>query len=222
MKDDLSKKIKELRKTLGLKQTEFAKRLGINDNSAVSKWERGIQNPSAEYTPKIADMAGVTVGAFLGLQPMDNDSVVGRQVVVAGDVVAGEWREAIEWPPEDWKHISIPSPPGWDGIPLRGYVVRGTSMNRYYHDGTYVFVASTIANGIRPRSGNKVLVTRRDRNGLYEATLKEFVVDETGRKWLWPRSYDPEHQTPIAYQGDSEEVTITGIVAASFMAESMR
>lgn len=207
---------------MGLTQVEFAQRLGIGDNSAVSKWERGIQKPGVEFTSKLADMAGVTVGAFLGLQPVDNDTMVGRKIVVAGEVCAGAWREAIEWPPEDWHPISIPSPPGWEGVPLRGYIVRGTSMNRIYHDGTYVFVASTIANGIRPRSGNKVLVTRRNRDGLYEATLKEYVVDENGKKWLWPRSFDPEHQAPIAYRGDDAEVTITGVVAASFMAESLR
>ena len=66
----------------------------------------------------------------------------------------------------------------------------------------------------------RVIVQRRNADGLFEATLKEYVVDEHGKKWLWPRSYDPEHQSPVQYKGGNE-VTITGVMA-SFIVEALR
>lgn len=173
---------------------------------------------------RIAEMAGQSVGEFLGLRPLANRAVSLRTYPVVGELAAGVWRESIEWDPDD--QYEVPAPvmaPGMPNVPLRGYVVRGNSMNRIYPDGTLVFVAATIANGIAPKNGNRVLVSRRNRDGLYEATLKEYVVDDSGGKWLWPRSYDPEFQAPIPYRNTAaEEVTITGVVMASFILEALR
>lgn len=220
---DIAKRIKALRHRLGMNQTEFGKRIGV-DQSTVGRYERGEQKPKAEATAMLAELAGQTVGEFLGLRPILNREVIVRTFPVVGERQAGVWRESVEWDPED--QYEVPAPvmgPGMPGFPLRGYVVRGTSMNRIYPDGTLVFVASTIANGISPKNGNRVLVSRRNRDGLYEATLKEYVVDESGNKWLWPRSFDPEFQAPVPYKNTTtEEVTITGIVMASFILEALR
>lgn len=144
-----------------------------------------------------------------------------RRIRVVGELRAGDWREAIEFAPDDQFDVSAPMHPGLPDIPLRGFIVRGPSMNRLYPDGTLVFVAATIANGITPKNGQRVLVQRMDKRGLVEATLKELVVNEDGSKWLWPRSTDPQHQAPILYgKTGEEEVTITGIVMASFVMEA--
>src|SRR6185437_6658274 len=83
------------------------------------------------------------------------------------------------------------------------------------------FAAATISNGLRPMNGDHVIVARRNRDGLFEASLKEYVLNDDGSRWLWPRSTDPEHQAPLQY-GGAEEVTITGIVKASYVTRPRR
>lgn len=75
----------------------------------------------------------------------------------------------------------------------------------------------------KPKSGDRVVVQRVSTDGLYEVTLKEYVVDENGKTWLWPRSTDPDHQAPIRYVSKgrgTEGVHILGVVVASFVVEA--
>lgn len=218
----MAEKIKQLRTSLGLRQVEFAERVDV-DQSIVSKWERGLQEPNAERTVRLAELAGQTVGEWLGLRPMTSRDAHTRTYKIVGELRAGDWKEAIEFAPDEQHDVAIPMAPGMPDIPLQGYIVRGNSMNQIYPDGTLVFVAATIANRIQPRSGQKVLVQRRNADGLYEATLKELVIEQDGTPWLWPRSTAPEHQAPIAWRStDTEEVTVTGVVMASFIMEALR
>lgn len=210
-KDELAKKIRALRDALGLKQTEFAARIGARQD-LVSKWERGEHAPGAEYAAKMADLAGVPLSRFVGAIPVAKNEISGRTVKVVGELQAGAWKEAIEWDYDDQFDIPYMPAPGVPSYPVRAFIVRGTSMNRLYPDGTLVFVASTIANKIKPANGHKVLVQRRNADGFYEATIKELVVDDHKRKWLWPRSFDPEYQAPIEYLASDGDTTITGVV----------
>lgn len=210
--EDVGKKIRELREKLGLSQVEFATRLD-EDQSKISKWERGKQRPNADGAAKLAALAGQSVAEWWGVAPLRATDINAPMVRVIGELRAGAWREAVEWPHDDQFTVPVPRDPAKPALPLQGFIVRGESMNRIYPDGTLVFVAATIPNGIKPKSGDIVLVQRRNRDGLYEATLKELVVSEDGARWLWPRSSDPEHQAPLQYRStDAEEVTVTGVV----------
>lgn len=222
--ENLANKIRNLRKEkLKLNQTELAKKLGLPDQSRVSKWESGQRVPNAIHSAMLAELAGVPVAEFLGVRPLRADEVATRIIMLVGEVCAGDWREAIEWDFDEQRPVSVPLHPSLTDIPLQGFVVRGPSMNMLYPEGTYVFVAATITNGLKPKNGNRVLVSRRSKDGLYEATLKEYVVDENGSRWLWPRSYDPEHQAPLRYRADgAEDITITGIVMAAWITEAVR
>lgn len=208
----IAENIKKLRKSLGLKQEELAERLGESDQSIVSKWEREKQKPNSERTAKLAALARVSVDEFLGLEPAGGGHPL-RTYYVVGELQAGAWRESLEWLHEDQFPITLPAPESARNmVGIQSFVVKGNSMNKVYKENTYVFVAPTIANGIRPKNGDIVLVTRRDKSGLYEATLKEYVVEGRSRQ-LIPRSTDPKHQEPIPYKGkNTEEATITGIV----------
>ncbi|WP_181168642.1 MULTISPECIES: helix-turn-helix domain-containing protein [unclassified Mesorhizobium] len=218
--ESMAEKIKALRARLGIDQKELSAKIGV-DQSTVSKYERGVQEPKREPNMKLADLAGVAYGEWVGVEPVEPDDVRARMVTVVGELCAGDWREAIEWDHDDQYKVPALLDPDMPGYPLQGYIVRGTSMNNYYPDGAVVFVAATIANGLRPVHGDHVIVTRRDRQGLVEASLKEYVLGEDGVRWLWPRSSDPQHQAPLQY-GGAEEVTITGIVQASFITRPRR
>jgi SOS-response transcriptional repressor LexA len=145
-------------------------------------------------------------------------------IKVIGFVQAGHWVEAIEWPAEEQTEINVPLPNNWPNLQFQAFMVRGESMNEIYSDGSIVIAVSTITYGFEPKSGDRVIVTRRDSAGLYEATVKEFWVDQRGKPWLMPRSSDPYFQTPVNFtdmQGDNvESVEVTGIVVGSFRIEN--
>ena len=150
-------------------------------------------------------------------------SVVGFTIRVVGAVQAGDWREAVEWDHDDQYDVPAPILRGIPDVPLRGFEVVGSSMDKRYPAGSLVFVANAIHSGLKIKNGTRVLVSRRNADGLHEATLKRYVVNDDGSKWLWPESNDPLHQAPVLYGGkNSEEVTITAIVVASTIPEFKR
>jgi transcriptional regulator with XRE-family HTH domain len=203
-----------MRKDKGLTQVRLAKMVGVS-TSTISKWETGEQGLTAENANSVAEALGVSVDKLLGRGSGLVHSRMPRAalVPVMGELQAGVWREALEIPPDDRESVPFFIPPEYRDYQLAAYVVRGNSMNQVFRSGSYVLVASTIANGLRPRNGQNVLVSRRNRDGLHEATIKEYVVAPDGTEWLWPRSTAPEYQAPIRVADpDTEEVVITGVV----------
>lgn len=223
MMSTVGARIKTARKALKLTQTELADKLGT-DPSSISRWENDQQGITFENAAALASALEVTVQYLLtgeDVIPLGAGSP-SRMLNVVGEVQAGVWREASEWEGDDQYPIAVIVPPQYRDLVMSAYVVKGSSMNVYYPSGSHVVVASTIANGLTPRHGNKVLVSRVNKDGQYEATLKEYVVDVTGNVWLWPRSNDPRYQDPIQYRDENtEEVTITGIVVFSQITESI-
>lgn len=217
MKDISAQFIRETRQSLGMTQVEFAEKIGASQGR-LSKWEKGQDSPSTKYALQILTLAQQNALMKERLVPLGAGEAVPVPFLVVGEVQAGAWMESIEWGHDEQKQVFVTPPPGLEGVDVRGFEVRGTSMNSVYPDGALVFVQATISNGVSPKSGQHVLVSRRNKTGLYEATLKEYVVDDEGKHWLWPRSSDPKYQAPVPYDdGNSEDVTITGIVRFSVL-----
>lgn len=55
-------------------QREVAAILGVK-NSAVSKWERGINKPRADKLPQLAKLYGCTVDELLGGEDQDENPI---------------------------------------------------------------------------------------------------------------------------------------------------
>lgn len=221
----LGDRIKELRKARDMTLKDVSKSVGV-DVGTVSRWENGKMFPHAEQLNRLADLFGTSMAELMSgeeaVVPMGAGMEQARRIKLVGELQAGAWREAVEWAHEDQHEIPVYMPQALRGMHLEAYLVRGPSMNVYYPEGTVVIVAATITNGLAPKSGQKVLVQRRDRNGLFEATLKEYVVGADGIGWLWPRSTDPMHQSPLALGGGDDDVTITGIVVMAQVNELLR
>lgn len=221
----VGRKIKDLRTSLSMRQNEFAKAIGGVDQSTVSKWENGRQRPEAEHVLRIARLANITPQQFLGIPDITQNPSNVRTVTVTGDLQAGAWRESSDWPEDDQYEVPAPLGQDWADFPIHARLVTGPSMNRVYPEGTVVYIAPIDALGRMPKNGERVAVRRVDAAGNYESTLKEYVVAEDGRKWLYPRSYDPEHQAPLQYADKTrgtQHVSIVGIVVAALILESNR
>lgn len=145
-------------------------------------------------------------------------------VFIRGDVQAGVWKEAVENDPADWELAPVAADARYRGIEQYGLRVRGPSMNVLYPEGSVVICVSLIALGRDPRPGERVICLRRSEQG-FEATVKEFRVDDHGKYWLWPRSTDPNFQTPWPlfitndFAAENEDLRLVGLVIASHRPE---
>lgn len=211
MGQELAQKIRRIRQTLGESQAEFAERFGVTQGS-VSRWETGsMPDPSAIAT--LAELATETVREFLGNAPSDAAFVnFGQRFMVRGEVAAGVWREAYEWPQDEWlpytggAHVSV------DATRRFGLRVDGESMNEVYPPGTILDCVS-IFDTETPKSGQHVVVIRVRHDDALEATVKRFVIDSDGRRWLVPRSTNPAFQSPIALDQPEDGIVETRIIA---------
>jgi len=119
------------------------------------------------------------------------------KVNVIGKVRAGEWVEALEWPQNDWYAIDSPMDERFNGVRRFALEVHGPSMNQVYAEGDIIICVRYADIGREPRSTERVVVQRINSQGMIEATVKEFVSDDNGAIWLWPRSSHPEFQQPF-------------------------
>jgi transcriptional regulator with XRE-family HTH domain len=213
MQSRIGHKIKELRKGMRLTQKELGERIGV-PQATVSKWEAGAQMPDQENLLRVSKFFGIDAEEMIGITTQRPTGSTGRLIALAGKVAAGNWVESFDIPEGDEQYLSVPIDPALDAVPLTAFDVEGTSCDKIFPDGSKVFVAPLAAVPGAPKSGDMVLAIRED-HGAFERTLKEYVVDSDGRKWLWPRSSDPAHQAPIEFKkgGRSPEtVRIAGVV----------
>ena len=89
-------------------------------------------------------------------------------------------------------------------------------MNQFYPDGSVVLcIPIYAARDIQ--SSDHVVVESRRKDGMIEATIKEYVVDAEDNMWLWPRSDDPMHQSPLPYGNDAvDSVEVTALIIGSY------
>ena len=221
MSKTTARKIKELRALLDLTQSELGEKLDGVPQSTISKWERDLQEPDSLHTIRLAGLAGVEPHEWMGIPPVGKSTMSPRRVRLVGTVQAGNWREAVE--DDGSRYVEAPLPEWLSGLDIQAFEVAGPSMNRIYPDGTTVYVAST-SSYRGPVDKDRVMVVRTSAAGLVEVTLKEYILGEDGKRWLWPRSYDPEFQAPLPYvEGSSgEDIIVSGIVVAALVLEVAR
>lgn len=68
---DFAKRLYELRESANLKQTELAEKVALK-SSAISKYEKGLTQPSMETLIKFAELFHVSTDYLLGLSSVLN------------------------------------------------------------------------------------------------------------------------------------------------------
>lgn len=196
--------------------------------------------PRTDKLAALAQVLGVPVGTLVAdiSQQDDADTVEDRpdmssllsvtRVQVCGEVQAGVWKEAQEWPASDRYEITIPHDAACAGLKCYGLIVRGQSMNRVFQEGSVVIVVNFAELGRRPRNGDYVVAMQRSGvSDSFEATIKAVQIKEGGQMVLWPQSTEPEFQAPILLPApeetvchsaaESPDVTILALVVGSYM-----
>lgn len=195
--------------------------------------------PRTDKLAALAQVLGVPVATLVAeISSSDNEkaeeqvnasvSLPVSQVQVCGEVQAGVWKEAQEWPVSDQYEITIPYDASYPGLKRYGLTVKGQSMNRVFQDGSVVIVINFAELGRLPRNGDYVVAMQRSRvSDSFEATIKAVQIKESGQMVLWPQSTEPEFQSPIILPApddtvchsaaESPDVTILALVVGSYM-----
>lgn len=207
--------IAQLRKRLGLTQGQLAERLNV-EQPTVQRWERGLREPNMSKLADIAAALGVEPGELFGAGFVP----LGPRLFVKGEVAAGIWKEAYEWPEDDWQSFTGRPDVRAEITHRFGLKVVGASMNEVYPEGTIVECISVFGH-TEIESGKRVVILRTNINGQVEATVKELKQDPDGRLWAVPRSSDPSFQTVslTAPEDGITETRIIAIVVASYRPE---
>jgi repressor LexA len=193
----LQRELRRRMEAAGYNQKSLARAAGLNQTAVRDILKGRSRHPRSDTLEALARILGCTIDQLTG-RPDFAAVTVGAttKVNVVGRVQAGEWVEAFESPPDDWYAIDAPLDERFRGIPRFALKVLGPSMNRLYAEGDVVVCVRIADAGRMPRSGERVIVQRSNAQGMIEATIKEYVVDEDGNVWLWPRSNHPEFQQP--------------------------
>ena len=85
----LAEKIKSLRETAGLTQSDLARMLGLS-RSGVNAWEMGLSVPSTQYIVELAKNFNVSTDYLLGMEETSTISIKGltqKEVSVLLDTI---------------------------------------------------------------------------------------------------------------------------------------
>jgi transcriptional regulator with XRE-family HTH domain len=218
--------------------TRFAQMLSVT-RGAVSQWELGIVEPSAENLRNIALKANVNFdwlatgrGAHSTLStkpdmPFTQQTMYAR---VVGEIGGGGWFEnslaglSPDLPPDFDKYEPVPVVRSrkYNGVEQFALKVVGPSVNKLIKDGDFAVCVPYFEARSAPLDGDVVAV-ERTRGGLHQGTIKR--LRRVGKIWeLHPESTDPKHQQPIRLTenltGDRDDagtqIVIIGLVVGHY------
>ena len=220
-------RIDTTRITFGMKKELKAERLrtarakaGFSSAQAAAEtFDWGVsgyrhhENATREFGPDKAKTYGrafkVKPGWLLGMDGIDDgppkDFTASEKLLVGASVAAGVWLEDLA----DREALEIDTPAPVPFAKRMGYTVAGRSMDLVYEPGTVLDCISIFTNGVRPQTGDHVIVQRKKPDGLRELTVKEYAV-RGGRHFLVPRSTQPEFAGEIEIGAPDGEMPIDG------------
>lgn len=224
-----AERLKKARKDAGYESAQDAADAFGWNPPAYRHHENGTRGFGADAAKRYGRAFKVRAGWLLGLDHVEKDPAPliadEDQLVVNGSVEAGAWRASEHWDDERSFVIEgMPSPV--PGAKRFGLVVTGNSMDEFYKDGEILDCVSIYDKGVRPQTGDHVIVERIRPDGLRELTVKEYR-EENGSYVLVPRSSDPRF-LPIEYPGpdveqpaDAERIEVIGFVLTSYPKRSI-
>lgn len=189
--------IEERMNALGTTAKRLAKDAGVGETYVRDILTGRSLDPKTGKLTQIAAALGCKLEDLLprkvAVQP-----IYTTQIEVRGEVQAGVWREAIEWPTADWYAITVPIDMAYQGFHRYGLKVCGQSMNKVFPEGSVVVVINFGDLGRVPQTGDFVVAIQRcSRTDQFEATVKAVQIKDDGVVILWPQSWDPAFQTPV-------------------------
>jgi transcriptional regulator with XRE-family HTH domain len=204
--------IRKYRKERHLTLEQLSELTNIS-TSHLNRMENGGRSVNTLNLHKIAEVLRVSPASLISGEALTS-AILSDNVRVVGHLQAGEWGDTVMWPEEQQYDVLVKEDQRFRGFSRQAFEIRGNSMNLRFPPGTVVVIVPFIELDRQPRSGETVVVQRRNRLGEVEASCKEYIVDDAGKAWLWPRSNDPMHQAPLLCEPEDgdDSILITGRV----------
>lgn len=198
--------LQALRKKRGFSQAKLAELVGV-EQPTIQRWEKGKRLPDLDSLQALARALGVSPGLLLDGGALTS---IGPTLFVKGEVAAGIWRAAAEWPEANWQTFTGRSDIAANAEHRFGLRVIGDSMDMVYPHGTIVECVSTFGR-VEALPGRRAVIVRENDRHEFEATVKE-LVEQDGELWAVPRSTNPAHR-PFKLTEAEEGIVETRIVA---------
>ncbi|MFB9942799.1 LexA family protein [Gluconobacter oxydans] len=220
--------IEQMMKAQNTNPKRLAKEAGVGPTYVRDIIEGRSLDPKTGKLTQIATALGCKLDDLLG-KGSSITPVHTTQIEVRGDVQAGVWREAIEWPQADWYAITVPLDTAFAGLHRYGLLVKGDSMDKVFPDGSIAVVINLADLGRMPKTGEVVVAVHRSKTSdEFEATVKAVQVLESGEMILWPQSTNPDFATPLRipagaceHDAGMPDVFIQALVVASYRPKPM-
>jgi transcriptional regulator with XRE-family HTH domain len=228
------RRIREIRRCLGLTQIEFADRLKTTQSS-VSRWESEDQTPDMSVLMKIGDLGGVDPIKFALYDEEHPYGWGDDAVTILAAIQWDHWSESLEWEEHDRLLVRIPKLQAGRNLVIFGFIVRDESADLLYPKDSIVFGAmipgkvtspsplfdefQKAASGewpyqklqeVSPRHDDIVIVRRKSAGGLVELTLRKYHVDSDEECYLVPLSSNPKFSSYRTPPKAASDETITG------------
>jgi transcriptional regulator with XRE-family HTH domain len=233
----LSRRLRETRRRLRLKQGELAEKLGVTQGT-ISRWENGGQSPDMSAMMKLAEIAGIADTVRFALDDEEHPfrtSDWGLQVHVIGRIAEDLWLEDPEWDESQRFQVQIPTLPKWEEYRIEGFLVGDYNTDPVYPKESIVFIANLYKAKVELMHDDVVVVERSDNRGLYEMTLRKVFITAKREMYLILLSEDPSAgknfkvvETGELPGEDAPDLTcvtldsIRGLVLASFRIDDQR
>ncbi|EHD14116.1 hypothetical protein CIN_09800 [Commensalibacter intestini A911] len=201
---DLFNQINTILKNKGISASRASVQAGLGIDF-IRDLKRRQSRPKLENLQKLANYLDIDINIFLKIL---DENIVMRDtptsnsffstIYIIGQIQAGQWTQATEWPKEDWIPFPFPMDTQYKDFPTFALKVKGDSMNLLYPEGSIVIAINFCDLGRNPENGECVVTIRRDPlTDCYEATLKVVQIRDDGSVLLWPRSDNPDFTKPI-------------------------
>jgi hypothetical protein len=115
-----------------------------------------------------------------------------RSIEVQGAVGANVWRSAAEWSGDERYLLPAPIEAEYAQNFVAGLEITDDSADQLYPPDTVVTIVAFAELGRWPRSGERVVVHRRNGKGEIEVTIREYFIDAKRDAWLLSRSDRPD------------------------------
>ena len=219
--------LKLYRKRKGITQEQLADLVGAT-HPTIQRLENGKISFTLEWAQRLAPHLGVepvnlmfdeaAIRAAEKAAHLVEEDHLFELVPIIGKVEAGAWNGHEEVEIWEAEKVSLPVDPRFTRNERRALRVCGNSMNLLFPENSLVVCVDLHDLDEPPVNGGIYVVRRTSPAGEVETTLKELRIEPDGRMYLWPRSSDPEHQTPIFFDGnpDGVEISLRAKVVASY------
>ena len=216
--ESLADRVKNIRKELGLSQSEVARRVGVKPQAIQSLESGRIKSP--KYIVTLANVLNVSPESLLGINEPEylTNILPLKHIRVEGVSQAGMFKDIsfIDDNEHEREEIPIPYSNEYSHAHQYGLLVSGDSMDKRFKDGSYVHCVSWADLGLELKTGMTLHVERIKAASMVETTIKVYA-ERDGKRWLDPDSTNTRH-LPIEINGGLDtEIIIKGAIIGSYI-----